>query len=103
MVHTEDNTEEPTHSEDIAHRYCTQMFHTDIAHREQAEQRAQRRRVEIMKSAGDEEPHVQMTDEGIRTHISYHTSRTNTHVCTQNYRVNLRQSNWTMPGMIHNA
>ena len=61
--------------------------------------RAQRRRVEIMKSAGDEEPHVQMTDEGIRTHISYHTLHTNTHVCTQN----LRQSNWTMPGMIHNA
>ena len=65
--------------------------------------RAQRRRVEIMKSAGDEEPHVQMTDEGIRTHISYHTSHTNTHVCTQNYRVNLRQSNWTMSGMIHDA
>ena len=41
--------------------------------------RAQRRRVEIMKSAGDEEPHVQMTDEGIRTHISYHTSRTYKH------------------------
>ena len=32
-----------------------------------------------MKSAGDEEPHVQMTDEGIRTHISYHTSRTYKH------------------------
>ena len=52
-----------------------------------------------MKSAGDEEPHVQMTDEGIRTHITYKHTR----VYTQNYRLNLRHWNWTIPGMIHNA
>ena len=90
IVHTEDNIGESTQE--------------DIAHREQAEQQS------TQEAGGDNEisgrrraarPNDRWRNKN--THFISHITYKHTRVYPQNYRLNLRHSNWTMPGMIHNA
>ena len=89
MVHTEDTGESTLEN---------------IAHREQAEQQS------TQEAGGDNEisgrrraarPNDRWRNKN--THFISHITYKHTRVYTQNYRLNLRHWNWTIPGMIHNA